>query len=337
MAQLDIYLLGNLEVYRDGVRLSGLSQQKSGSLLCLLLLNRQYPQSREALAEALWPDLEPEATRKYLRTALWRLRSVLEPSGTPSGSYVLVSRDSISFNTESDFWLDVEVFESLVERVPDETEQERVERLGRATELYRGDLLESSYEDWCSYERARLAELHTAALSELIAHHARRREFDKAIQCGQAILKHDRAQEHIHREIMRLHSLAGRRGAAVQQYHVCRDVLRQDLGVEPMRETVELYERVCSESALGDDELAHLDQAEPIWAPMTGLKGRSHGGDALRVLLAELDRLEEATARVRQAIAGLERGRKPGAGLSRARLRARAQPERPAPGRQVAS
>jgi len=52
----------------------------------------------------------------------------------------------------------------------------------------------------------------------------------------------DRADEEAHRALMRKHLEEGRRDTAIRQFYRLRDVLRVDLGVAPVEETVALFE-----------------------------------------------------------------------------------------------
>jgi len=65
---------------------------------------------------------------------------------------------------------------------------------------------------------------------------------------GQKILQVDPLREQVHRELIQLHSENGQRSLAVQQYEFCRQVLHEDLGIEPMAETQAAYRRIMGQS-----------------------------------------------------------------------------------------
>src|SRR5205823_7395010 len=54
-------------------------QPKPGALLALLALRPGVRQTRDELAEALWPDEPPEVTRGRLRVALATLKRAIPP------------------------------------------------------------------------------------------------------------------------------------------------------------------------------------------------------------------------------------------------------------------
>jgi len=58
-------------------------------------------------------------------------------------------------------------------------------------------------------------------------------------------LEEDELREDIHRRIMRAYVEAGRRSDALAQYRHCREILIQELGVEPSQETQRLYQKAA--------------------------------------------------------------------------------------------
>src|SRR6476646_8895959 len=80
-----VQLLGGLRARRGDQEIARFSTQKNAMLLAYLAYYRHQQHPREVLLELLWPDCDPEAGKKRLRTALWSLRRQLEPPGTSSG------------------------------------------------------------------------------------------------------------------------------------------------------------------------------------------------------------------------------------------------------------
>jgi DNA-binding SARP family transcriptional activator len=237
---LRIKLFGSLELERDGQPLPRFASRKSGELFAYLALNRKAPHTREHLAGIFWGESAEERARHTLNTTLWRINRVLEPPRVSSGArgYLRVSPQHIGFNVASGVWLDVAEFESRVQ-LAEQTEilEQRFALYSQAINLYRGDLLEDCYEDWCIVERERLQGLYVRALAQLMAHNSSNAEYDRAIDCARRILSCDPLREEVHRDLMRLHLNAGQPAAALRQYRQCEDLLKDELGVEPAPET----------------------------------------------------------------------------------------------------
>jgi len=231
--------------------LAGFPSQRACLLLCYLLLNRQGPFHRERLAAVFWEDYPSQTARKYFRNALWRLRTLLQSAGAIPDDYLLVSDESLSFITLSPYSLDVEDFEQTIAQTQNlggsELEPGQADELEKAVDLYTGDLLEDIYEDWCLYDRERLRLLYLTQLNKLMTYHAAHRAYELSLQYGERILSQDNTRENIHRQIIWLYWRMGDRPSALAQYKRCAQILREELNLQPMEATRQLYQRVLHE------------------------------------------------------------------------------------------
>jgi DNA-binding SARP family transcriptional activator len=83
-ATVEIRVLGDLEVWRDGRPVAGpeLRRARVRELLSVLVVERSL--TRDRVIDLLWPGLDVEKARGNLRVTLSHLRRLLEP-GRPSG------------------------------------------------------------------------------------------------------------------------------------------------------------------------------------------------------------------------------------------------------------
>jgi DNA-binding SARP family transcriptional activator len=84
MSQLSVRLFGKLSIRCNDRCVDGLTGSKVQELLCYLLLHRDRPHCREALASLLWSDVSTAQSKKYLRQALWQLQGALRCQAEPS-------------------------------------------------------------------------------------------------------------------------------------------------------------------------------------------------------------------------------------------------------------
>jgi len=318
MDVLKIQLFGQLQIYRGEQYLDKFPTCKARDLFSYLVLRRQRFHSRTTLADLFCSDSPEEQARKSLRTTLWRLRNSLELGGKPPGMYLIVENDEIRFNTGSDYWLDVEEFEDNLSAAPflgtldagsEHGDEQRFRHLTRAVELYQGDLLEGCYEDWCLYERERLQGMFLGALARLMTYHRGQGTYEEAIRCGQRIMSYDPLLEEVHRELMRLHCLAGNRGAALRQYRTCQAILVKELGIEPMEETTALYTQICHHEGTHGEGQTIQGTDLPSDRPLK----RTHGAREAHPPLASqmndaLSELRLARGEVRQLNARFQKG-----------------------------
>lgn len=244
MVSLHISLFGKLSVRRDDKTLPGIDACKVQELLSYLLIHRDRPHSREMLAGLLWGDTSTEKSRKYLRQALWQLQTALDDEG---GGVLTVEHDWVQLNSQEGVWLDVAAFEqafAAAEGSGGDFSDRATELVQDAVRLYRGDLLEGWYQDWCLYERERLQNIYLLMLDKLMNHCEARRKFELGLLYGSLILRHDRARERTHRQMMSLQYHSGDRTAALRQYERCAAALEEELGVKPDGRTAALYQQI---------------------------------------------------------------------------------------------
>lgn len=287
MTQLNIRLFGRFHAEREGAAIPELEARKVQELLAYVLIYRQREHPRERLATLLWPDQPADRARKYLRKALWQLQNGLGPAAAA----LLVDNEWVKFSEIPGLWVDVLHFEQVVAAARGiaaaTLSAEQAQQLAAALGLYNGGLLPGWYEEWCFAERARLEHLYLAAQGKLVQFYEIHGEYEAGIVSGYTILKYDRAHERTHRQLMRLHYLAGDRTAALRQFEQCRLVLAEELDVEPGRRTTELLAQIMDEQSL-------TNRPEPA-APPPQLP-------ALGQLQNELQHLQQALEQARRLL-----------------------------------
>ena len=246
MLKLKLFGPGEASFYDQ--RLEGFPYQQVYLLFCYLLINKGKTHHRERLATVFWGDYPSLTARKYLRNTLYRLRQTLDGVGAESSQYFNITEDNVAFNSTSPYWLDIESFDTITSSYrhykAEDFLPEQADELGKCVDLYTGDLLESVYEDWCLYDRERLRLAYLDALNKLMMYMAAHGEYDHGIQYGERILVLDPARENVHRQMMVLHWLVGDRFSALVQYKRCAQILREEMGIDPMGETRILYEQM---------------------------------------------------------------------------------------------
>lgn len=242
--QYRVELLGGLRIQTGQQGITRLESRKAGALLACLALHpgRAFP--RDTLAEWLWPDEDPEATRGRLRQALTALRRVLEPDGTPPGTFLIADRSLVRL-ASGVLTTDVAEFEgSLREAGRQADPAARARGLRRAVEIYHGELLDGYDEPWAEAERGRLGEAYLGALGRLAEAQQEAGELDSAIETARRLIALDPVREQSHCRLMRLYAAAGRASEALRQYRELERVLCQELDARPSAAARELIERL---------------------------------------------------------------------------------------------
>ncbi|MBE7554248.1 MAG: hypothetical protein HS126_24560 [Anaerolineales bacterium] len=237
--QLELAVLGKPQLKREGKFLADLLPVKGQALLIYLAVTRQT-YSRSALAGLLWGDMPEEVARSNLRLTLSRLRGLAD-------DYLVITRQSVSFNFDRPHWLDVAYFETHTSA----PERSQIDHLQAAVSLYRGDFLTDfwtpnapDFEAWAILERERLRQLAIKALFYLAREAQQREALAEGIEVIRRILALEPWLEEAHYHLIWLLARSGQRGAALVQYELCRRALVEELGVEPAPATLELYSQL---------------------------------------------------------------------------------------------
>lgn len=257
MAVLHISLFGRLRCMMDNDLVSGIEARKVQELLTYLLLHRAHPCTRESLATLMWGERNDAQAKKYLRQTLWQLQSALDAACHPTIPLLRVDAEWVEINQSASIWLDIDHFEHVYETTCQSEGRDlsgkQVDALCRAVALYQGDLLEGWYQDWCIFERERYQQMYLTMLDKLIAYAERIQDYIMGIHYCELALRCDPARERTHRRLMHLYYLAGNRTAALRQYETCTEMLDRDLGVEPAKSTLLLYEQIRSDQFSAPD------------------------------------------------------------------------------------
>lgn len=255
MARLEIALLGSFQVTLDGAPVTRFETGPARLLLAYLVMHAGRPIHREALADLLWPESPRAEARHALRQTLSRVRRALgEREG--AACFLEVTPQSIEFNAQSDYWLDVDAFASLVTAVRHHPHRRLtaclpcMRRLAQAAALYRGELLGGfclaslPFQEWLVMERESLHRQAMEAFYHLADHHAQREEYDQAQYYARRQLAAEPWREEAQRQLMASLAASGQRSAALAQYAACCRILTEELGVAPEPETQLLYEQI---------------------------------------------------------------------------------------------
>lgn len=258
MTRLTISLLGPTQFVLDDTPIASFPYDKVRALLARVAAEPGRPQRRESLAGLLWPEQDERAARHSLSQAVWSLRRVLADDGdTP---LLRVTRDAVGLNPEAGVQVDVAELDALLDVVDGHPHpagticRQCAGRLAAAARLYRGPFLDdlslpdsAEFAEWSLGRREQIRQRVARALNQLASYHQSRGEHDRAADAARQLLLLDPWDEGAHRRLMAALAAGGQRAAALAQYEHCRQILADELGVEPGDETTRLYQRIRDE------------------------------------------------------------------------------------------
>src|SRR6266581_615336 len=237
---LCIFLLGRFEVARGErfLHASVWTRHKAAALLQRLAFEQRL--LKEQAIEFLWPEQDPTTGANNLYRTLHALRQTLDMAlGTGMSEATFAFHDGV-LTLADNVWVDAAAFESLAQS-NDQAD------LIRALRLYTGDFLpDERYAEWTLVPRAALTRKLREVRLRLATQAREEQRYHEAITLLTPLLTHDPADELVHRELMALYALAGRRHEALRQYQACVEALAAELDVPPDQETTALYASIVS-------------------------------------------------------------------------------------------
>ncbi len=249
MPRLQLSFLGAPRLERDG-RPVEVDTRKAIALLAYLALTRER-QARDKLAALFWPEADDSKAHAALRRTLSALNKALDGAGLE------IEREAVAM--APDVWVDVDEFQRRAKEAHD------LRALAEAAALYRDDFLSGfslrdspAFDDWQFFQAETLRRELMGVLERLAHAHAGRREFEPAITYARRWLALDPLDEPAHRHLMQLYAWAGQPAAAQRQYRECERLLQEELGVQPLDETTQLYQ------AIKEKRLALPERRSPL-------------------------------------------------------------------------
>ncbi len=237
-------LLGGFDLEDAGQGSVSIATLKGRALLAYLACAKGRAASRDSLALLLWSDSDSRKSRQNLRQVLLKLSRTLARHDLP---ILRVDAQTVTLRNE-DIWVDVWELESL-------GNAESFPALGRVESLYHGEFLDGLaldapvFGDWLADMRAHFQNRALNCLYALLEHQRDAGDLRAAITTGARTLEIDSSQEQVHRALMELYLASGMRGAALNQYRICRRVLHRDLDVVPDEATEALRRRIREHTA----------------------------------------------------------------------------------------
>ncbi|MDP3893874.1 BTAD domain-containing putative transcriptional regulator [Nocardioides sp.] len=235
-------------------------------LLAALVARSGHVLSLDALSDAVWGDDQPAVPEAALHNLVSRLRGLLREAGDVTTT--VQTRPPGYLLDAGEGEVDAQVFETLVRRAQEELADRpdsAASLLEEALSLWQGPAYaELSNEDYVRPEASRLEELRGLATEECAEALMRLDRPGDAVPLLQRLLAAEPLRERAQAKLMGALYRSGRQADALEAYAAYRDVLAEELGIDPSRELQELHEGILRQER-------RLDEPHPpVRAPATG-------------------------------------------------------------------
>jgi DNA-binding SARP family transcriptional activator/class 3 adenylate cyclase len=303
---VEFALLGPLEVREDGEPIP-LGGPKQRALLAMLLLEAGRVVSQDNLIEALWEGNPPATAVASLQNFVAQLRKAL-------GADVIETRPPGYLLRLDPGQLDLARVRSLVDAARASEPVRRAVLLDEALALWRGEpLAEFRYETFAREEIARLEEFHLTLVEE-------RAEAKLAIGAHadvvtelEALVRTNPLRERLRAQLMLALYRSGRQAQALESYREGRELLVEELGLEPSPLLRGVHASILRQETFAVDRgaIPEVEHFEEVAAALLAGKVTVVVGSDSEPLASELarrfgvDAETHELARVSQAVAVL--------------------------------
>ncbi|MFC5604685.1 BTAD domain-containing putative transcriptional regulator [Sporosarcina koreensis] len=226
-------------------------RDKSKEIFLYLLLNKNRYVPKEEIMQALWEDADDKSADRDFKVALNALLKVIEPnrSARENPFFILRKQTMYRLNPKADIRTDIERFKMHVETgLAEKTAEKAIDQLLKATELYKGKLFEEKLSvEWIAQERERVEHLYIQAIERLAQSYTRLQDYSKTIEWAEKLLRIDQTWEEAYRLLMYAHYQLQNRPQSIKWYRKCQSVLQEELAIEPMETTEQMYKMIMNE------------------------------------------------------------------------------------------
>ena len=239
---MEFDVLGPL-VVRSGDQVIEVPGRKQRALLVALLLHVGEVVSVDRLIDAIWGDDPPANPKNALQSQVSQLRRHLRDER----QQLVVSRSPGYVLRADPAAVDAVRFEALVRdgraALRDGDERRAVQELVTALGFWRGGPLEEfAGQEFVDVAIARLDELRLGAIEDRIECDLRAGHHRELVVELEALVADHPLRERLRGQLMLALARSGRQADALEVFHKTRRVLDDELGIDPSRELMSVYE-----------------------------------------------------------------------------------------------
>ncbi len=244
-----VQMLGGFRMTINGISITDQSNQakKPWSILEYLITFRNREVASGELIELIWADNQSTNASGALKTLIFRTRKLLEPFHLPAQNLLLQKRGAYAWNPQIEIITDTDQFEEFLQKSdnPDITEDERLQFLMSALELYQGDFLpKSNWEAWVvsisTYYHAHFLRAAHQAIELLTA----RESWQLIIPLCKKAIEIEPYNDDFHYHLIFSLYKNGEQTQALEHYQRTTDLFYKEFAITPSERMKDLYKLI---------------------------------------------------------------------------------------------
>mgnify|MGYP001770748870 CR=1 FL=1 len=244
---LSVKVMGPPEIALEGgkpIPPGAWTTRRSRDIFCFIATSNHRRAAKDLLIDTFWVNENSEAIEKNFHPAISHIRKALNFGQTIKHNFVIYRNGAYLLNSDFAYFIDTEEFELLIA----EAEKFRREKhfgnmlqsLERAYSLRRGEFMEGVDDTWAESRRHYYNEQFQRVLAALAKQYFAEKKIMTAQKFANELLTFDPYREDIHRLVMKIFALQGKKAAVKKHFDSLAEMLRDELGIEPTQETKRL-------------------------------------------------------------------------------------------------
>ncbi|MCW1408226.1 hypothetical protein OLZ32_08125 [Rhizobium sp. 1AS11] len=252
---MEVSLLGPFSISINGKRVYPDLGRSGLRMAAHLFVSPGKLHRREKIADLFWPEMPLERARAALNSAMWRLRKIMcqDPNSKGGGNLRSVG-DNVIFDLEPWIQVDTSVVCGVAKGICGSVAPKTIPDLQRVIDLYQGPFMDGDDDAAFLEERERLHTCFVEIAHELLTLYIARRDYQNATTICRKVLYFDPYREFFVRKILGALCLNEQRAEAASFYERWQKSLRDDIGVAPLPETLDLLRMVRGCKSVEDVE-----------------------------------------------------------------------------------
>ncbi|SOC37591.1 BTAD domain-containing putative transcriptional regulator [Ureibacillus acetophenoni] len=247
---ISVNLLGAFRIFRDYEEIDDKEwkREKAKELFLYLLLNKDRFVTKDELLHILWPNGNDVAMARDFKVIYNACLKVLEPerNAREESAYIIRKNSMYQLHPSISSSSDIEYFKKFASNgLAEKNPSLSIEWLQLSVSLYKGNLLEEfQHIEWLQQIRNELVNLYIQVIERIAQNLIRLKKFQDAVYWAEKLIQQDNTWEEGYRLLMLSYFQLNNRSQAVKWFEKCVEVLKNELNIEPMESTYEIYEMI---------------------------------------------------------------------------------------------
>jgi DNA-binding SARP family transcriptional activator len=245
---LTVRTFGFVEIFRDESKPfapDAWTTKRARDIFIFIATSKHRRVEKDVLIDTFWADDDLKTIEKNFHPTISHIRKALNSRQSFKQNFLVFRDGAYQLNPELVYSIDTEEFETAIaeaEKAKKEKDNESFKaHLEKAHALYRGEYMAGVYDDWAEERRPFYAEQFARVLNALAKIAFSEKKWSNAAKYANEILQADPFREDAHRLLMKIFAAQSKPAAVKEQFDNLRNLLKNELGVEPAPETRRIF------------------------------------------------------------------------------------------------